>query len=122
LDYRKGKPLKNVSLEIGPMPWRMVHGKVVNTTTVKSDSTGVAKFCLTDPISGKLGVSLDGRYFESCSGYIFETAPIMKSGYLARDNQCHGRTTFKFTESSKPGELVILVRHIGWLERNTEWP
>jgi hypothetical protein len=65
---------------------------------------------------------LDGRYFESCSGYIFEAAPIMKSGYLARDSQCHGVTTFKFTENPKPGELVILVRHRGWLERNAEWP
>ena len=109
LDYKKGTPVKNVSV-------------TVDAKTVKTDSIGIAKFCLTDPISANLGLSLDGEHFESCSGYTFETATIQKIGYLARASQCHGEPTFRLTENPKPGELAILVRHIGWLERNIDWP
>jgi len=116
LDYKKGKPLKNLSITIHlGRPW------ILNVKTAKTDSTGVVSFCLADPILPNLGLSLDGNSFRSCSGYEFKTATILGSGYLAPDTQCGGRT-FKFTENPKPGELVIFVRHVGWLERNSEWP
>ena len=89
--------------------------------TAKTDSTGIVSFCLADPILPNLDLLLDGKSFQSCSGYSFETNPILNTGYLAADTQCAGRP-FKFTENPKPGELVILVRHRGWLERNSEWP
>jgi hypothetical protein len=116
LDYKKGKPLKNLSITIHlGRPW------IWNVKTAKTDSTGVVSFCLADPILPNLGLSLDGNSFRSCSGYSFETNKILNTGYLACDSQCVGRP-FKFTENPKPGELVILVRHRGWLERNSEWP
>ena len=115
LDSKKGKRLKRVSVATRPSwSWNS------NTKTVKTDSTGVARFCLTDPISNDLKLSF-GAKFSSCSGDAFKIATILDSGYLARDTQC-GSRTFKVTENPKPGELVILVRHVGWLERNIDWP
>jgi hypothetical protein len=89
--------------------------------TTKTDSTGVVSFCLADPILPELGLSLESYFFESCSGYFFEAHTILNTGFLAGSTQCAGRP-FKFTENPKPGELVILVRHRGWLERNSQWP
>jgi hypothetical protein len=46
---------------------------------------------------------------------------ILNAGYLARSIQC-GNPSFKLSESPKPGERGILVRRIGWWERNFDWP
>jgi hypothetical protein len=124
LDSKKGKRLKSVSVTMRPS-WSWNSNTMTwwwnsNTKTVKTDSTGVARFCLTDPISNDLKLSF-GAKFSSCSGDAFKIATILDSGYLARDTQC-GSRTFKVTENPKPGELVILVRHVGWLERNIDWP
>jgi len=116
LDYKKGKPLKNLSITIHPSrSWTS------DLKTAKTDSIGIAKFCPIEPISTDFSLSLDGRFFESCSGYTFETKVILNTGYQAHDTRC-GTLPFKFSESPKPGELVIMVRHIGWWERNTECP
>jgi hypothetical protein len=116
LDYKKGKPLKNLAITIHPS--RLWTSDLKTATT---DSTGIVSFCLSDPILPNLGLSLDGKFFLSCSGYTFETQVILNIGNLARDTQC-GTPPFKFRESPKPGELVILVRRFGWWERFTDWP
>jgi hypothetical protein len=116
LDYKKGKPLKNLSITIHPSrSWTS------DLMTVKTDSIGIAKFCLIEPISAGFNLSLDGRFFESCSVYTFETKMILNTGYQAHGTRCWA-LPFKFSESPKPGELVIMVRHIGWWERNIDWP
>jgi len=113
LDSKKGKPLKNIAITMFAVP-------PSSPKTVRTDSAGAARFCLTDPIPDRLWFSFDAK-FESCSGYMFPSAVILGYGYLARSNQCAGRI-FEFTERPKPGEIVILARHRGWLERHTEWP
>jgi hypothetical protein len=113
LNSKSGKSLKNVSIAMNASLPR-------SPKTFKTDLSGVVRLCQTDPMSKYLGFSFNAK-FRSCSGYEFKTATILESGYLAPDTQCGGRT-FKFTENPKAGELVILVRYVGWLERNTEWP
>jgi hypothetical protein len=119
LNSKSGKPLRNVSITMNAS---MPKGPKVNQLEARTDSSGVARFCLTDPASNWLGLSFDAK-FDSCSGSSFITAVIRDTGYLARNTQCGGRT-FKFTEKPRPGELVILVRHVGLLERiwGNDWP
>ena len=112
LDSKKGKPLKNLSITIRlRRPW------ISNEKTATTDSTGIARFCLSDPVPTYLRLSLDGKFLQSCSGYTFKTDLILTTGYLAPGTQCEDGS-FEFTENAKPGELVILVKHRGWWERN----
>src|SRR5580693_3650687 len=58
LDYKKGKPLKNLSITIHPSRlWTS------DLKTAKTDPTGVVSFCLADPILPNLELSLDGNFF-----------------------------------------------------------
>jgi hypothetical protein len=119
LNSKSGKPLRNVSIT---MDASTPKDPMINQLEARTDSSGVARFCLTEPASNWLGLSFDAK-FDSCSGSSFITAVIRDTGYLASNTQCEGRT-FKFTEKPKPGELVILVRHVGLLERIwvNDWP
>jgi hypothetical protein len=73
----------------------------------KTDSAGVVRFCLGDPIPPQLFYAF-GKHFYTCSGSPVETAAILEHGLVDHRDQCGGK--LKYNGQPKPAELVVFAR------------
>ena len=80
----------------------------------KTDSEGFVEFVLREPIPDRFAVLL-GSDLDSCFKIAFSTEQVTKTGIIV-NNACDP-PRFKYSESPKPGELVVFARHVNFWQR-----
>ena len=112
LNGKSGKPVTDVQV--------LLKGAGQNSNgnwpqSVRSDTHGMAKFFLADPIPEKVGLSFEINEFSSCSISEFKTEQILQNGVVA-ENIC---AVGKIYSSHPPvaGQLLVYGRAVTLWQR-----
>lgn len=110
LDGESGKPIVGASFLLG-LP---KGDKNVNKMRFKTDSKGIAKISLSDPVPQHFSIII-GPEVELCPNVTFPMVRVLLEGIVAEDTCENSR--YKYSGKPEPGSLVLFAKQVSVWQR-----